>query len=90
MKELLQEINTSCKDCIFATWEEDTQIACDLGKIKLYKERKTPIIEAFDDEDKEFFVVKACAHLSVNNLNNSEIGLNLLPSNINLATCIVL
>ena len=43
MKELLQEINTSCKDCIFATWEEDTQIGCDLGKIKLYKERKTPI-----------------------------------------------
>ena len=47
MKELLQEINTSCKDCIFATWEEDTQVGCDLGKIKLYKERKTPIIEAF-------------------------------------------
>ena len=59
MKELLQEINTSCKDCVFATWEEDTQVGCDLGKIKLYKERKTPIIEAFDDEDKEFFVVKA-------------------------------
>jgi hypothetical protein len=36
---------------------------------------------------KTFFVVKACAHLSVNNLKNSEIGLNLLPSNINLATC---
>ena len=58
MKELLQEVNTSCKDCIFATWEEETQVGCDLGKIALYKERKTPIIEAFDDEDREFFVIK--------------------------------
>ena len=30
---------------------------------------------------KTFFVVKACAHLSVNNLKNSEIGLDLLLSN---------
>ena len=59
MKELLQEINTSCKDCIFATWEDDSQIGCELGKIELYREKGTTIIEAFDDEDKEFFVVKA-------------------------------
>ena len=60
MKEMTNEVNTSCKDCIFSTWEDDTQTGCELGKIKLYRERGTTIIEAFDEEDKEFFVVKAC------------------------------
>ncbi len=59
MKEITNEINTSCKDCVFSTWEDDTQIGCELGKIELYRERGTAIIEGFDDEDKEFFVVKA-------------------------------
>ena len=59
MKELSQEVNTSCKDCIFATWEENTQVGCEFGKIALYKEKNTSVVEAFDDEDNEFFVVKA-------------------------------
>ena len=40
-------------------------------------------------KEKHFFVVKACAHLSVNNSKNSEIGLNLLLSKINLATILI-
>tara|TARA_Y100000361_G_scaffold44103_1_gene38106 strand:- start:98 stop:910 length:813 start_codon:yes stop_codon:yes gene_type:complete len=59
MKEITNEINTSCKDCVFSTWEDDSQIGCELGKIALYREKGTTIIEAFDDEDREFFVVKA-------------------------------
>jgi len=59
MKEITNEINTSCKDCVFSIWEDNAQTGCELGKIELYRKRGTSIIEAFDDEDREFFVVKA-------------------------------
>jgi hypothetical protein len=60
MKEMeQQEVNTSCQDCVFSVIEDKTQVGCEFGKIALYKEKKTPIVEAFDDQDNEFFVIKA-------------------------------
>lgn len=55
MKSQPQEnlIKTSCKNCAFAVYEEDTQIDCAFGRIEKFKDSVT---EAFDN-DKEFFII---------------------------------
>lgn len=50
---------TSCKECIFAIYENDTQTGCTANKIEQYKDK---IIEAYD-EDREFFVVNGICTL---------------------------
>lgn len=52
----INNIHTSCKDCVFATYDQNTQTDCQLDLINRYKESGTSIIEAYDD-DKEFFIV---------------------------------
>ena len=47
-------VETSCKECIFAVYENDTQVGCFANRIEKFKEAKE-IIEAYDDE-KEFYV----------------------------------
>lgn len=49
---------TSCKDCVFADYEENTQTGCNRGKLDILKDRKIPIVEA-EDLTKEFFVIQA-------------------------------
>ena len=49
--------NTSCKDCVFAEYEEVTQTGCRMNMIKKYSNNEN-IIECYDEE-KEFFVIKA-------------------------------
>tara|TARA_R110002110_G_scaffold102142_4_gene259159 strand:- start:1640 stop:2467 length:828 start_codon:yes stop_codon:yes gene_type:complete len=53
------EVNTSCKDCVFAIREDSTQVGCEFNKIELYKAKGVEVIEAFDGDDNEFYVVKA-------------------------------
>jgi len=48
-------ISTSCKECIFATYDGKSQTGCELGRIEKFKKLDC-IIEAFD-EDKEFYIV---------------------------------
>lgn len=48
--------HTSCRDCVFATYEGKTQVGCSFGsRTALYAERGR-LVEAYD-ETKEFFVV---------------------------------
>lgn len=61
-KEHLQISQTSCKDCIFATYEEDQpvhekplQIGCRLGRIDIYSAQGN-VVEAFDYE-KDFYLI---------------------------------
>jgi len=49
-------IQTSCKDCIFAVYEGMTQTGCEFNRIETFRERGTNIVEAYD-HDKEFFVI---------------------------------
>jgi len=51
-----QSVTTSCKDCIFAVYDGDTQKDCSLGRIDKFKE-KGVVIEAYDEE-KEFYVIR--------------------------------
>tara|TARA_R110002096_G_scaffold15866_4_gene54570 strand:+ start:3226 stop:4089 length:864 start_codon:yes stop_codon:yes gene_type:complete len=53
-----QILVTSCKDCVFATYDGDTQNGCSQGKLEIFKNKKIDIVEA-EDLTKEFFVVNA-------------------------------
>ena len=48
---------TVCRDCCFAEYDDKTQTGCTIGKIDLLKENGAEIIEAYDETEKEFFVV---------------------------------
>lgn len=53
---MVSKIHTACKDCIFATYENNTQTGCKLNKIEKMKNTGLNVIESFDDQ-KEFFVI---------------------------------
>jgi hypothetical protein len=56
MSQQISRIHTSCKNCVFAIYENITQTDCALKYIDKYKNKNTPILEAYD-EDKEFYVI---------------------------------
>ena len=49
-------IHTSCKNCVFAVYENITQTGCHLDYISKYKNNGASILEAYDNE-KEFYVI---------------------------------
>lgn len=55
------KLDTVCKDCIFAEYENQTQTSCKLDKINLYKKHGINILECFDIESDgkeiEFYVL---------------------------------
>lgn len=57
------ELTTSCKECVFAEYEEKTQTGCKTGRLDKYREKGVDIIEAEDLEENEFFVIESwCNH----------------------------
>ena len=50
-------MNTPCKECVFAVYEEDTQVGCKRGMIDKYRSIGAHILEAYD-EQKEFYVIE--------------------------------
>ena len=52
----ISQVHTACKDCVFAKYEEKTQINCVLDYISKYKEKNAEILEVYDEE-KEFYVI---------------------------------
>lgn len=59
----VHDIHTSCKNCIFALYNNITQTGCKLQKLELWEEQGLQILEVYD-EDKEFFVIndKRCPY----------------------------
>ncbi len=49
--------HTSCKDCIFAEYKEETQVGCSRGILEKYRNLGINIVEAYD-YDKEFYVIE--------------------------------
>jgi hypothetical protein len=76
----IEPIHTCCKKCVFAKYDNLTQVDCYLNYIEKYKDKNIQVIEAFDD-DNEFFVInnKKCIGYRENkwfenrNLANSTI-----------------
>ena len=50
------EFETACKNCLFAVYDENTQVGCQLGRLKKWQDQ-FKVIDAYDD-DKEFYVIK--------------------------------
>lgn len=59
----LKPLHSPCKECVFAKYENNTQVDCHLGLINRYKEKNIEVIEAFDIDEKEFYIVngKKCS-----------------------------
>lgn len=56
MTQQISAIHTPCKSCVFAKYDDKTQIDCYLNYIDVYKNNNVEILEAYDNE-KEFFVI---------------------------------
>jgi len=56
MSETIDSIHTACKNCIFAEYNDMTQVGCHLHYIEKYKQKGIQILEAYDEE-KEFYIV---------------------------------
>lgn len=56
LNEQINKIHTPCKDCVFAKYQDNTQIDCALSYISKYKSKNIEILEAYDD-NKEFYIV---------------------------------
>lgn len=52
----IQAVHTPCKQCVFATYDNITQIGCALNYLDKYRFNNIDILEAYD-EDKEFYVI---------------------------------
>lgn len=52
----IDTIHTSCKNCVFATYDNNTQNDCALNYIDKYKNKNITVLEAYDDE-KEFYII---------------------------------
>lgn len=79
----ISHIHTNCKECVFAQYDQNTQIGCGLDYINRYKEKGVRVLEVYDS-DKEFYVLndKKCIGyrenkwLTNNNLSNDSDMLN--------------
>lgn len=56
MNETINPVHTPCKSCVFAIYENKTQVDCHLDYISAYKNSGAEILEAYDEE-KEFYIV---------------------------------
>jgi len=52
----ISRIHTACKECVFASYRDKTQIGCEMNLLDKYRTKDTTIIEAYD-EDKEFYIL---------------------------------
>ena len=53
----ISPIHTPCLGCTFMTNEEHKQIGCQVGRIEKYREQGADVIDVYDDNGNEFFVV---------------------------------
>ncbi len=51
-----KNLDTSCKNCIFAQYKDITQIGCKYNRLDVFRRHNINIVECFDD-DKEFYVI---------------------------------
>lgn len=56
MNESISSVHTSCKNCVFAKYENITQTSCELNYIEKFQKNNIQILEAYDNE-KEFYIV---------------------------------
>ena len=60
----ISPMHTPCLGCAFMINQEQKQIGCQVGRIEKYRERGADVIDVYDDNGNEFFVVndKLCVY----------------------------
>ena len=53
-----KSLTTSCGDCCFATKKGKTQTGCSLGRIDKFSAQNIEVVDAKDEENNKFFVLK--------------------------------
>jgi len=56
MKEI-SVISTACKNCLFATYNNKTQIGCQLGRVEKVKNHSIYELIEVEDDEKEFYIL---------------------------------
>jgi len=52
----ISQVHTACKNCVFAEYDQSTQVGCKLDKIKDYEGAGIPVVEV-QDGDKNFNII---------------------------------
>ena len=58
LDKAINPIHTPCKDCVFAKYENNTQIDCFVNYLDTYRSKNIEILEAYDDQ-KEFYIINS-------------------------------
>ena len=54
---MIAPMHTPCLGCTFSIKDKQKQIGCQVGRIDKYKELGAEVINVYDDNGNEFFVV---------------------------------
>lgn len=52
----IDKVHTSCKNCVFSIYDNQSQVGCHLNYISVFKNNNIDILPAYDD-DKEFYII---------------------------------
>jgi hypothetical protein len=64
---------TSCKDCVFAVYEKNTQCGCSTGRLEKFKDVGVHIVEAQDGKKEYMVIERFCNHYREKNwMTNSK------------------
>ena len=53
----INQVHTNCKDCVFAQYSNGKPTGCSAGRLDVYEKTGAEILEAYDDDNNEFFVI---------------------------------
>ncbi len=68
----ISHVHTTCRNCVFARFEDKKQTSCSLDKTADYKNAGVEILEVFDDTDTEFNLINGRFCLFYRNLELME------------------
>jgi len=54
---MISKLHTACRGCIFAEINGKTQVGCKFNRIDKYKETNYEVLEVYDQDNNEFFVI---------------------------------
>jgi hypothetical protein len=90
MKSTPQEIvETSCKNCIFAQYEGDTQTGCDANRLEKFLKKENQVVAAYDDTHKFYVIKRLCNLYRLPTWNNGMKDLELAKQQSSLSFNII-
>lgn len=81
----LSNIKTSCQECVFATYADDTQTGCSLGRLDFFNYK-----EAYNDDGDFYILDGLCNFLRHKDWNNGEASLTKLYQETSLSFTVII